>query len=96
MPEASPRCCNELTSDGNTLHLDRPTVTGKTTGENIADAEVQDHEVILPRSNAVLADRGLAVLFGNLAPEGSVVKTGAVDAGDAPAQRPGTDLRESG
>jgi dihydroxy-acid dehydratase len=61
------------------LHLDRPTVNGKTFGENIAAAKVTDHEVIHPRSAPYSETGGLAVLFGNLAPEGAVVKTGAVD-----------------
>ncbi len=75
-----PALLNELNSDGNTLHLDRPTVTGKTFGESVASAQVQDREVILPYSAPHSATGGLSILFGNLAPEGAVVKTGAVDA----------------
>ncbi len=61
-----------------TLHLDCPTVTGGTLGENIAGAEVQDDDVIRPLSNPYSQRGGLAVLFGNLAPQGCVVKTGGV------------------
>jgi dihydroxy-acid dehydratase len=61
-----------------TLHLDCMTVTSQTLGENIADAEVQDHDVIRPLDNAYSDRGGLAVLFGNLAPGGCVVKTGGV------------------
>ncbi|NLH09068.1 MAG: dihydroxy-acid dehydratase [Chloroflexi bacterium] len=74
-----PALLNELSADGNTLHLDRPTVTGKTLRENISQARVTDHAVILPREQPHSSTGGLAVLFGNLAPEGAVVKTGAVD-----------------
>ena len=55
------------------------TVTGKTLGENIADApRSTDADVIRPLDNAYRANGGLAVLFGNLAPEGAVVKAGGV------------------
>jgi dihydroxy-acid dehydratase len=75
-----PGLLHELASDGNTLHMDRPTVSGQTFGEVVASGEVTDHEVILPRSAPHSQTGGLAVLFGNLAPEGAVVKTGAVSA----------------
>ncbi|MGM0486544.1 MAG: dihydroxy-acid dehydratase, partial [Planctomycetota bacterium] len=61
-----------------TLHLDCLTVTGKTLGENIAAADVQDADVIRPLSNAYSDQGGLAILFGNMAPNGCVVKTGGV------------------
>jgi dihydroxy-acid dehydratase len=61
-----------------TLHLDQMTVTGRTLGENIGDATVKDADVIRPLSNPYSEKGGLAVLFGNLAPNGSVLKTGAV------------------
>ena len=60
------------------LHPDRITVTGKTLAENIAQAQVRDAEVIRPVEAPLRADGGLAVLFGNLAPRGAVVKTGGV------------------
>jgi dihydroxy-acid dehydratase len=62
------------------LHLDRPTVSGTTLGDSIASASVKDREVIRPLGAPYSATGGLAVLFGNLAPDGAVVKTGAVDA----------------
>jgi dihydroxy-acid dehydratase len=61
-----------------TLHLDQMTVTGRTLGENISDAVVKDADVIHSVENAYSPKGGLAVLFGNLAPNGSVVKTGGV------------------
>lgn len=61
-----------------TLYLDQLTVTGKTLGENIGDATVKDADVIRPLDNPYSEKGGLAVLFGNLAPKGSVLKTGAV------------------
>ncbi|HLL77980.1 MAG TPA: dihydroxy-acid dehydratase, partial [Ktedonobacteraceae bacterium] len=73
----------ELSRKPGALNLDRPTVTLKTLGENIADAEVLDSEVILPIEKPHSERGGLAILFGNLAPDGAVVKVGAV----APAMR---------
>ncbi len=61
-----------------TLNLDCITVTGRTLGENIGDATVKDADVIRPLSNPYSQTGGLAVLFGNLAPNGSVLKIGAV------------------
>jgi dihydroxy-acid dehydratase len=62
------------------LHLDRITVTGKTLGENIQDAKVKDTEVIRRFDQAHSATGGLSILFGNLAPQGAVIKTGGVAA----------------
>jgi len=64
-----------------TLHLDCMTVTGRTLGENIASAQVKDPEVIRPLDRAYSDKGGLAILFGNLAPAGAVVKTGGVAPG---------------
>ncbi len=61
------------------LNLDCPTVTGKTLGENIADAQIRDPKVIRPLENAYSQTGGLAILFGNLAPEGAVINTAGVD-----------------
>ncbi len=61
-----------------TLHLDCLTVTGKSLGENIAAAKVNDGDVIRPLDNAYSDRGGLAILFGNLAPQGCVIKTGGV------------------
>ena len=60
------------------LNLDCMTVTGKTIGENIADCINLDPEVIRPIENPYSETGGIAVLKGNLAPEGSVVKRSAV------------------
>jgi L-arabonate dehydrase len=59
------------------LDLTAPTVTGQTMGENIADAEVFDDEVIRPRDKALVDQGGIAVLRGNLAPLGAVIKPSA-------------------
>ena len=55
------------------------TVNGKTLGENIADAEIFNDEVIRRRGVPLMPDTGLAVLRGNLAPDGAVIKPGAAD-----------------
>ena len=61
------------------LNLDCMTVTGKTVGENIKGHEVLNNEVIRPVTNPFMKEGGIAVLKGNLAPDGSVVKRSAVD-----------------
>ncbi len=68
---------NELTKK-NLLHTDCMTVTGKTIGENIAGCLNLDPEIIRPIDNPYSETGGIAVLKGNLAPEGSVVKRAAV------------------
>lgn len=68
---------NELSELG-LLHLDCMTVTGKTVGENIKGAVNKNPEVIRPLDNPYSQTGGLAVLKGNLAPDGSVVKRSAV------------------
>jgi dihydroxy-acid dehydratase len=60
------------------LHLDALSVTGKAVRENIADAKVMDADVIRPLKNPVHKEGGIAVLTGNVAPKGAVVKTAAV------------------
>jgi dihydroxy-acid dehydratase len=60
------------------LRLNPITVTGKTVGENIAQVKVLDPEVIRPIAHAHSATGGLALLFGNLAPDGAVVKKAGV------------------
>jgi dihydroxy-acid dehydratase len=69
---------NEISKTG-ILDLSRPTVTGKTLGENISGAVILDKNVIKTIENPYSKTGGLAVLFGNLAPDGSVVKTGSVE-----------------
>lgn len=60
------------------LHLDVPTASGRTLGEILESAEVRDSEVIRSWDRAYSASGGLAVLFGNLAPGGCVVKAAGV------------------
>ncbi len=60
------------------LHLDAVTVTGKTVGENIEEAVVLDANVIRPLTSPVHREGGIAVLRGNLAPKGAVVKVAAI------------------
>jgi dihydroxy-acid dehydratase len=60
------------------LHLDRPTVAGTTLRASLEGAEVKDRRVIRPANDPHSPTGGLAILFGNLAPDGAVVKTGAV------------------
>ena len=70
----------ELSRKPGALHSDCITVTGKTLSENIADAATPDGNVIRTIENPFTMDGGLAVLFGNLAPEGSVIKSAGVAA----------------
>jgi dihydroxy-acid dehydratase len=73
-----PAILSELVPLG-VLNLDRPTVTGRTFGENLEGAVNHDSGIIRPIERAFRTTGGLSVLFGNLAPEGAVVKTGAVE-----------------
>jgi dihydroxy-acid dehydratase len=59
------------------LQTDARTVNGRSLGENIAGAEVYDDDVIRPLSNPIYAEGALAVLRGNLAPDGVVIKPSA-------------------
>ena len=63
---------------GAMLHLNSPTVSGKTIGQQIKAAKIADDDVIRTIPNAYSQDGGLAVLWGNLASRGSVVKKGGV------------------
>jgi dihydroxy-acid dehydratase len=64
---------------GGKIHTDCLTVTGKTMGENLQGQKVRDAEVIHPLEKPYHATGGLAVLYGNIAPGGAVVKAAAVD-----------------
>ncbi len=68
----------EVARQEGVLHLDQMTVTGRTLGENIADAPAADGEVVRTIEEPYSKHGGLAVLFGNLAPDGAVVKAAAV------------------
>jgi dihydroxy-acid dehydratase len=61
------------------LHLDTLTVTGRTLGENIGNAEVYNDDVIRTVDNALYEEGALAVLKGNLAPDGCVIKPSACE-----------------
>jgi len=62
------------------LHTDALTVNGRTLGENIAGAQVYEEDVILPREKPMSPEGGVAVLRGNLAPQGAVIKHTACEA----------------
>ncbi len=74
-----PAILTEIQRATGCLHLDRPTVNGHTLRENLAAASVYDDEVIRPAARAHSQTGGLAILFGNLAPDGAVVKIGGVE-----------------
>ena len=61
------------------LHLDRITVTGRPLAESLAGARVHNDDVIRPRDNPLAEEGGVAVLHGNLAPGGAVIKHVAAD-----------------
>lgn len=69
----------ELCDIEGAIHPDRITVTGKTIRENVQDAVIHNTEVIHPKENPYSPVGGLSILYGNIAPEGSVIKVGGVD-----------------
>ena len=75
-----PAILNEVQQSTGMLHFDRPTVSGTSLGESIKGFEIKDEEVIRRYENAHSKRGGLAILFGNLAPNGAVVKVGGVSA----------------
>ncbi|NLJ83862.1 MAG: dihydroxy-acid dehydratase [Halanaerobiaceae bacterium] len=68
----------KILAEGDLLHLDELTVTGKTIGENLQEVRDIDYNVIRPLDNPYHQEGGLAVLTGNIAPDGAVVKQAAV------------------
>ncbi|WP_068984647.1 MULTISPECIES: dihydroxy-acid dehydratase [Lysinibacillus] len=70
---------NELTSIPGAIHPDRPTVAGVTMAELVKDYHITNDQVIRTKDNPYSPVGGLSVLFGNIAPQGSVIKVGAVD-----------------
>ena len=70
----------EISKTPGLINTDCMTVTGKTLGKNIARAKIKNTEVIHTLDNAYSATGGLAILTGNLAPDGCVVKTAGVTA----------------
>lgn len=69
----------EISRKPGAIHPDRITVTGKTLAENIAGAEIKNDRVIRRLEDPYSQSGGLSVLFGNLAEQGSIIKTGGVD-----------------
>ena len=61
----------------NKLHASTLTVTGQTIGENVKDAPTYNHDVIRPLNNPLTEEGGIAILRGNLAPDGAVLKPSA-------------------
>ncbi|MBS4190833.1 dihydroxy-acid dehydratase [Bacillus sp. FJAT-49705] len=70
---------NELLKKPGAFNGDCLTVSGKTIRENVAGSDILDKDVIRPLDRPHSEQGGLAVLFGNLAPDGSIIKVGAVD-----------------
>lgn len=69
----------ELVDIDGAIHPDRITVTGKTIRENVANAKINNPEVIHPKETPYSPVGGLSILYGNIAPEGAVIKVGGVD-----------------
>ncbi len=74
-----PAIIKEVSRIPGILHLDAPTVSGGTLGDLVEAAHNNDTEVIRTIERPYSATGGLAILFGNLAPQGAVIKAGAVD-----------------
>ncbi|WPK11006.1 dihydroxy-acid dehydratase [Lysinibacillus louembei] len=70
---------NELTKIPGAIHPNRPTIAGVTMGELVKNDHITNDQVIRTKDNPYSPVGGLSVLFGNIAPEGSVIKVGAVD-----------------
>jgi dihydroxy-acid dehydratase len=73
-----PAILKEVARIEGALHLDRITVTGQTLRASIAAAEIKEDDVIRRLEQAHTPRGGLSILFGNLAPDGAVIKTGGV------------------
>lgn len=69
----------ELCSIEGAIHPERITITGKSLYENVKDAEILNDDVIRRKDNPYSPVGGLSILFGNIAPDGAVIKVGAVD-----------------
>ncbi|PCF85435.1 dihydroxy-acid dehydratase [Staphylococcus intermedius] len=74
-----PAIINELMKKEGVLHPDRITVTGKTLRENNQDKEITNDVVIRRLDNPYDQQGGLSILYGNIAPDGAVIKVGGVD-----------------
>ncbi|KHF40984.1 dihydroxy-acid dehydratase [Halalkalibacter okhensis] len=69
----------ELCNIEGAIHPDRITITGKSLYDNVKDAEITNDDVIRRKNNPYSPVGGLSVLYGNIAPDGAVIKVGAVD-----------------
>lgn len=74
-----PAIINELMKKESVLHPDRITVTGKTLRENNEGKEITNDVVIRKLNNPYDKEGGLSILYGNIAPDGAVIKVGGVD-----------------
>ncbi|MCQ6281943.1 dihydroxy-acid dehydratase [Bacillus sp. EB600] len=70
---------NELCQIDGLMNKNCITITGKTIAENVKDAKITNEKVIRPRENPYSHVGGLSILYGNIAPDGGVIKVGAVD-----------------
>lgn len=70
---------NELTKIPGAINPDRPTIAGVTMRDLVKDYEITNDQVIRTKDNPYSKEGGLSILYGNIAPEGSVIKVGAVD-----------------
>ncbi|MDQ0214725.1 dihydroxy-acid dehydratase [Oikeobacillus pervagus] len=69
----------ELCEVDGAIHKDRITITGKSVYENVKDAKISNEQVIRRKENPYSPVGGLSILHGNIAPDGGVIKVGAVD-----------------
>ncbi|KPV45743.1 dihydroxy-acid dehydratase [Alicyclobacillus ferrooxydans] len=72
---------HELTKVEGAMHPERITISQRPIGEVVAEAEIVNEQVIHPRHNPYSSVGGLSILYGNIAPDGAVIKVGAVDPG---------------
>jgi dihydroxy-acid dehydratase len=70
---------NELCKMEDAIHNDRITISGETLQERVCNADILDDDVIRRKDNAYSPVGGLSILYGNIAPDGCVIKVGAVD-----------------
>ncbi|WNB93235.1 dihydroxy-acid dehydratase [Bacillus sp. NEB1478] len=70
---------NELCKIDGAIHNDRITISGQTLEERVQHSEIEDDDVIRRKENAYSPVGGLSILYGNIAPDGCVIKVGAVD-----------------
>ncbi|PEA55953.1 dihydroxy-acid dehydratase [Bacillus pseudomycoides] len=69
----------ELSQIPGAIHSERITITGKSIYETVEDGKILDEKIIRPKERPYRKTGGLSILFGNLAPDGSVLKVGAID-----------------